>query len=1854
MSAVPVRESQTLEEINAKLRGDQPSPLLTMSDMELRGAIRSDLNRVQDFRAQEIRSQLERLGSVPTVQQEQAIGEAVGAIRTTDLMRKYSDAFRMSEAQGIYRPQTDAQLAELDRLDTAIEANPTSGFMFDGVGAMARNAQDVGLSLYAVTSTLARASSTVLPGSVGKSLEDTAQWLDEGRDSYRELVMSGQMAPYGGSEATFFQQLNYRGSKDTWGAWTGNVAFYAIPSAASALRGVQAAKAFNTVVMSLMGLQSAGQGIENYRRAELMEGRTPNPWKAIGVGIGYAAAEIVTEKLDAIPGIRGLWQQLSSHGASKIATHLMRGDAGGATHYLLNSIGMANAEGLEEVITGEFQALIDSGLYGGGADRSWGDRVNEYAGGAAGGAMVTLGGSFSPVFREAMLSAPGPTSPGQVERKLIADFETFADSPQGRMSALAQAIASARPDKTNSMEVIRSAATKQAEAMGKPHLAEKIMAELAKPVETPAKPVDELVAEYVADVKAVVGTDVAITVVGESSVNGVRLIEIESADSLPFPAYATSDGNTILVQRGAEDFGLVAHELVHVFRQQHPEVYGELVQSTAGPVLAYAATYAQDLAAAGSDISTLTPEQRVEEGAARMVELVAGKAGLKSRLSPTQVSVLRKLGDSFRRSATRAGLRGPVAKAVLRAFDAIENPPTSTKEGPDKTTSMEVIDPRWKRTLGERFGMFAVRRSNDDQMILPFGTDLAKAMEELRDVAIPQPQGGTVQATTFTEPRPTARPHLAAAMKIAAAGSMMGEAFKARTLSQANVKLELASAMQAALPGKVGQKFANRILDASTEAELRQLVLSAHAAYVNLTAADASRDAGAEAERVADLLSSNVTNPIGENVRSAEQSETQKLREMVRQFKSASKAERGTLRAALREQRKLVGGYVNARVSWERQASKARTAELRSNFAADRAKAKERLAKAREEFARVRTEDAAGGRARLKELRRTMLGRLAQLRSRFASDKAAFEKMQADAADLVKSALPTAIQGPILARLPRARTMLQMQRLLDSAQRSLERYNRKVALKAAQKAVKRVSRRKLHPAEEAQFFYMAQSIGVITANVPTGKSPSQRRRKIGASAADLLRQLDIPTNDLETVKAQADGILDRWRARKDGLVSAWKAQVEGAAKQLGDELKAHTKALRKDKYGRPFRGIPALEVPLRFLALGHMDSATAAEFVFGDNSLGLTLLYRDLRNGYNAKLAAVHSDQDYIHDAIRRQNVDLGSDDLAMMSEGIARSHGRRLSKGFRRITPRIHVIDLPDGGTIEVTEAERIWLLGTILSQYNRSMIDAGAPVKIRRTGAVVHLSSDDMNAIVASATAEERAIYDAMKTWHNSTAQGRVRDRAIERLGYDITVDDYWPSPREQTEAESSAEEFGPKTFISLGMTQERVGGKKPLMVEDAFVEFLRHSWVTAGIAHQSRGIEFARASIDHAEFRKVNDERGWFDYRQHFVNLLNDMDREWTGKGQDLGDRYFDRFLQRLRNRAVSGILGANPGVALMQPLGVMSLTVVLSPMDVSRAMGSGAGIDLSLDAEIRESPMLRQRMDASPISLATGDAGGTPGIYGTRAQGQLPMVLISAADNFVVRVAWKAAKMKAERTLAGATPEAIRKETARIAEEAIAATQPTGDPLHQSAVGREARRNGALSLLTMFSSQLSKNWNMLARSTMRASRAPTPANLSKLTYDVAVVVAANSIGASLVRQLIQQAISTVGGDDDDVKLQERLVRDMIANATGMIYGGAYLSFLADGIASGGSKTFGGPSVSPVADTMTQFFRGLIQIARSEGPKDEKFWQGMERSMVNFAALNGVPVSPYRLLRKALSEDQEKRSTTKRTPRQAAFGT
>ena len=109
----------------------------------------------------------------------------------------------------------------------------------------------------------------------------------------------------------------------------------------------------------------------------------------------------------------------------------MQGNARAAAQYLLAASGHAAIEGLEEVVTGEFQGMIDAGLVTGSWDRDWSMRFRELGAGAAGGGMATLAGSLSPTFRENLVNPDSRLSGPELDRRLMIDFETLAKSPAG-------------------------------------------------------------------------------------------------------------------------------------------------------------------------------------------------------------------------------------------------------------------------------------------------------------------------------------------------------------------------------------------------------------------------------------------------------------------------------------------------------------------------------------------------------------------------------------------------------------------------------------------------------------------------------------------------------------------------------------------------------------------------------------------------------------------------------------------------------------------------------------------------------------------------------------------------------------------------------------------------------------------------------------------------------------------------------------------------------------------------------------------------------------------------------------------------------------------------------------------------------------------------------------------------------------------------------------------------------------------------------------------------------------------------------------------------------------------------------
>lgn len=1804
------------------------SPFSSLANFELRDAVDQDIRNIREFRLKEQEDQLRRLGT-HTPQQRAAIGEAVGLMDPRDLLRKWSDSYRMLEAAPAYDPRSFEQLLAEERSDRFAEDHPVQGFIVDAIAGAARNVQDVGLSMFAIGSTLGRGAADFLPSSMSSKLVGAADWIDEGRDAYRDLVMTGVESPLGSDSPTFIQGLNYRGNKDTWGTWTGNVAFYALPSASLAVGGLAAAKALNAAVMLMMGSQAAGQGIDRYRAEEMAEGRSPNPWRAMAVGIGYAAAEILTERMsEKIPLGR-----ISTHGASKVAEKLVQGNARAAAQYLLAASGHASIEGLEEVVTGELQGMIDAGLVTGSFDRDWAMRFREFGAGAAGGGMATLAGSLSPTFRGNLMNPDSRLSGAELDRRLMVDFDTLAKSPAGSRSALVRVITAAgKGADAEILATLKEQAATLAEKAGRPEVAETIATALDAPRPATAKDDATLVAEFVEDIKAATGEDVAISVLQESGPDlsryGVRAIMVESDKPLPFPAYATSDPGVIVLTRGGEDFAVVAHELVHQFKRSHPGTYAAMIQQTAGPVLAHAAQYADELRAAGVN-GEMPAESIVDEGAARMVERIAGAAGLKSRLDPDSANVLGKMGDWFRRRASKLGLNGPVAKAVVKAFEAVElgttqflPPAGGTVNDPSSTTP----DPL-RRTRRERFGMFAVRRSNDDQLILPFDTKLARAIEALNDPQNPIQTSGVPQNDEAVRPKPVARPHLAATMKIAEAARIMQEAFVASKVATSNLKLELAAAMSTALPGKAGQKFANRILDADGEAQLRAIVSAAHAAYVNATTGRSAKDAIREAERAATLIRDETGT-----------TEREKLRSILKEYRAAEPTRREEFRVALREQRRLAKAEAAALV-------RERTTGLRASFAEERAKARATLAAARRDAREKADRKSKAAARRLADLERASVERAAKIREHFRNQRDILAEKQQIFSDAVKSTLPTQIQGPIMTSLSRARTDLQMVRLADRAMRSLETFNRRKARRKAQAEVVKLSQRKLDPQATREFFDAARQWGVLSENV-VAKSQSSLRRKVGKLFKKSMMTYGTAF-DYENVSVQVAQIGERWRNRRDGFVDAKAEQVSRSAHQLAAELEKQTRKVKTDHYGRKTRGFAPLSSVFAFLTLGQMDQDSAAQFAFGKDSHGDQILYRDLRAGYAAKLKATQADHDFILDTLGRLNVSVA--DLGTMSEFISNSIGRQPERVMKRVPVTLHKVACPDAGTLEMTSAERICLAGHYNAHYNRSEIDNGAPIYVERTSTAGPITMADLAAIDASMPQEERAIYAMAKKLFNGVFKERMRGRAIEKTGSDNTVEDYWPCQREIGGIDDPAAKMHltPKTFSSLGMSQERVGSLKPIIVRDVFMMLIEHSWISAGIAHQSGQIEFARSVVNSETFAETSKNFGRFDYRRHFDEFLDDMDREWNGAGQDRGAHYLDTILMKLRNQTVKGALGLNVRVAMLQPLGALTLTAYLPSGEVIRSLANGSAFRFSLDSEIRKSPFLRHRVESSPVNLATGASSGRPGVLGTRSEGTFLMFMAHAMDNALVRVAWDASARMAERALPNATPEAILAETIRLAEEAILRTQPTSDPLHKTATQRSARTSGALSLLTMFTAQVSKNLNIAARAMMEASENPSAATMSKASHAVAVAVIANSLGLSLANHLW----SKLGSEEEGITARS-LLTDLAANSAGMFHGGAYLGFIASSIGSEKPRGMGSPQFSAVASSMRDLATGLVAAARADGKRaDEKRAAGLERAAVAFATLIGVPTSPYRTFKRIVEEDKRKKSKRGTSLREAA---
>ena len=671
---------------------------------------------------------------------------------------------------------------------------------------------------------------------------------------------------------------------------------------------------------------------------------------------------------------------------------------------------------------------------------------------------------------------------------------------------------------------------------------------------------------------------------------------------------------------------------------------------------------------------------------------------------------------------------------------------------------------------------------------------------------------------------------------------------------------------------------------------------------------------------------------------------------------------------------------------------------------------------------------------------------------------------------------------------------------------------------------------------------------------------------------------------------------------------------------------------------------------------GHFKPQTAAMYLFGEGT-AMRVLYSDLVAAANRRLGIYQADTDHLLAALEAAGFKHGSAELAATSAVLSRAYGISLTRpgSSFHVKPIEHELVL-DGGTISVTSAERITLLGLLRHEGTRRLVLSGTKIKVPRGGASMSLTANDIAQIEGTAPAWERAIVDAMQERYDGPMAGLLNQWSKDRLGEELSEPSYWPRRREM-EQDIKEASWSRQNLQRMGLLQSKTKEKRrPILLTDAFADYLNHSWRIAGLSQLEEPVAFARSALSGISERA--SELGAVDGVRYFSEMLDRLTLEGMGHPGLVTESYIGRPAVWLRNNLVRGFLGLNPRVALFQLGGLVSAASRIDPSYLAAASGS-LGDGRSIDAQIRRlSPMLRHRIESSGIGLVSESAAGSQTLLGFRGPGWMVMRGISWMDHLVVRNVWVAARLKIDREHPQSPDSEREVMAARLAEQVIVDTQPSFDVLHQSGVAREASRNALASVLTMFTSQFNAHANLLAKDAMAVRRQGLKA-APQLARSVGYTVVGNSLVVAGINAMIDAAISGLGGDEGDDRSHLAKFADQLQqNTVNLFYGGGALSAAI-------SQTLGKPmppgiGMSPPLDTMSSGIRGATRSAaaliermaadtrRERSDSTDKILSGLDDAVQGLLPLGGVPITPYRLGKRVAGVGgKKKRKAASRTP-------
>jgi len=291
------------------------------------------------------------------------------------------------------------------------------------------------------------------------------------------------------------------------------------------------------------------------------------------------------------------------------------------------------------------------------------------------------------------------------------------------------------------------------------------------------------------------------------------------------------------------------------------------------------------------------------------------------------------------------------------------------------------------------------------------------------------------------------------------------------------------------------------------------------------------------------------------------------------------------------------------------------------------------------------------------------------------------------------------------------------------------------------------------------------------------------------------------------------------------------------------------------------------------------------------------------------------------------------------------------------------------------------------------------------------------------------------------------------------------------------------------NLSIVQKRTGGTQPFRIGDVFATFYAHLNKAAAYSNKMAPLHDAN--------RLLNDKRVVQSIRKGFVHgddRIADMKnalRHYQGEGV-VAESSISRGIQKFLRNAQVAKIGLKGQIILYQRISYFN---ALTEMDAKwLVIGAKTSPEIAADTEARirkTSPLLRARFDSSGHQVMSPiHAGGSmQRFYGkpTSTREAVSVGLIHKSDKGVIGGIWRG--YKAMLKSQGLTGNKLDEAASRLTEQNVNRTQPTWDTLTMSQLALATKDNPVLKIFgLMFSSQRSKNMQIVVRGTIRYKRGP----------------------------------------------------------------------------------------------------------------------------------------------------------------------